>query len=200
LRELEVGYSTLNPETLVNGVEALLELGSALLWPGTGVAIVCQRPRAIRVDGEGRLHCLDGPAVEWTNWKLHCVNGISVDEELWRDRKKQTHNVILSEVNINMRRVRLEMYGVGRWVASLLNRYVEVLDEDPRYGTLYRLRFHHRESPEERWVRVVNASPESDGTFQVFYIPVNIRCGTARVAVAWTFGLSGGQYEPAMET
>jgi hypothetical protein len=63
-------------------------------------------------------------------------------------------------------------------------------------------------------VEVVNRSPEPDGSFRRYFLRVNPRLRpihddgsfgepqayTARNAVASTFGLSGAEYAPAIET
>ena len=49
-------------------------------------------------------------------------------------------------------------------------------------------------------VRVVNSSPEPDGTHKTYFIRVNPEMTDARTAVAWTFGLSADEYDPVMET
>jgi hypothetical protein len=49
-------------------------------------------------------------------------------------------------------------------------------------------------------VRVLNITPEPDGSAKPYLlrVPPNIR--TARGAVAWTFGLKAKDYRPAVQT
>jgi hypothetical protein len=43
-------------------------------------------------------------------------------------------------------------------------------------------------------VEVINATPEPDGTHKHFFLQVPANMGTAREAVAWTYGLSEDAY------
>lgn len=48
-------------------------------------------------------------------------------------------------------------------------------------------------------LRVLNATPEPDGTVRDFYMRVPNRMRNPRAAVAWTFGMSERQYHPMIE-
>ena len=49
-------------------------------------------------------------------------------------------------------------------------------------------------------VEVLNSTPEPDGTRRTYFLRVPPTMRTAREAVAWTFGLDGGEYRPAAES
>jgi hypothetical protein len=49
-------------------------------------------------------------------------------------------------------------------------------------------------------VEVVNATPEPDGTHHIYWLRVPPTVGSAREAVAWTFGLNADHYRPLRET
>jgi hypothetical protein len=66
------------------------------------------------------------------------------------------------------------------------------------FGTLYCL-------PQRGWeavaiVKVVNTTPEPDGTFKDYFLRVPPWVRTAREAVAWTFGMESAGYRPGVET
>jgi hypothetical protein len=49
-------------------------------------------------------------------------------------------------------------------------------------------------------VEVRNATPEPDGTFKTYLLTVPGDIRTAREAVAWTFGMTGAEYQLTLET
>jgi hypothetical protein len=49
-------------------------------------------------------------------------------------------------------------------------------------------------------VKVVNATPEADGSFKDYFLRVPPTVQTAREAVAWTFGKAADDYGPVKES
>jgi hypothetical protein len=49
-------------------------------------------------------------------------------------------------------------------------------------------------------VEVLNSTPEPDGTRRTYFLRVPPEIETAREAVAWTFGMDGAGYAPAVES
>ena len=49
-------------------------------------------------------------------------------------------------------------------------------------------------------VEVIDATPGPDGDPRHYYLRVPPTVRTAREAVAWTFGMEGDEYAPAVET
>jgi len=101
---------------------------------------------------------------------------------------------IEAETNAEVRRVKIERIGQGRYLLDSGAR--EVHRDD--YGTLYR-----KEVPGDEplvMVKVLNATPEPDGSFKDYFLRVPSTMRTAREAVAWTFGKNPDNYEPGQET
>ena len=73
---------------------------------------------------------------------------------------------------------------VGRGHATLVRK-----DE---FGKLWRLRSGWDEE-ELRVVEVVNRTPEPDGSYRHYFLQVPPWVGTAREAVAWTFGFESAR-------
>lgn len=67
-----------------------------------------------------------------------------------------------------------------------------------RTGELYRLA--SIDEGLEAVVKVINATPEADGSRKDHFLRVPPDVRTAREAVAWTFGMSAGAYRPLVET
>ena len=59
---------------------------------------------------------------------------------------------------------------------------------------------HQRERGSVRMVNVWNATPEPDGSIQMFSLRVPRTAQSAREAVAWTFNVRADQYSPQKET
>jgi hypothetical protein len=49
-------------------------------------------------------------------------------------------------------------------------------------------------------VEVLNSTPEPDGSRKTYFLRVPPTMRTAREAVAWTFGMQGAGYAPAVES
>lgn len=79
----------------------------------------------------------------------------------------------------------------------------ELISEHPEYGALYRM---PGETPTEPMVilKVINSTPEDDGTFADYYLRVPPDQTDVREAIKWTFNgdeaLGSQAYEPLVET
>ncbi len=78
------------------------------------------------------------------------------------------------------------------WVQS--QRY---LVNESRFGRLWK---SPSSGEDEIVVEVINATPESDGTREGFFIRVPPNMQTAKQAVAWSFGLHEDEYEPDIQS
>jgi hypothetical protein len=167
-------------------------------WPLDGAIVMCERPEHVATDEEGRLHCEDRAAIEWTDgWGVYAWHGARVPKWIIVEPEKITPELIDKEENAEVRRVMLERYGEGRYMED---SGCEVLQED-RYGKLI---FKAMDGEEEDMlmVRVVNSTAEPDGSFNIYYlrIPPNEDIKTAHAGVAWTFGKTPEEYDPLKET
>ncbi|MCI0657210.1 MAG: hypothetical protein L0170_09090 [Acidobacteria bacterium] len=169
------------------------EAGLWVFWilPDSVVAV----PRPEIHAEEGRLHRRDGPAIVWPEgsggwyWK-----GVRVPRHVVEDPSSITSREILDETNVEVRRVMLERLGMRRFLEAC---NVRGLDADS-FGTLYRVELPQGEPLVI--VRVMNSTPEPDGSSKEYFLRVPPGTGTAREAVAWTFGLDEQEYAPQVET
>lgn len=109
---------------------------------------------------------------------------------------------IESERNAEIRRVKIERYGQSKY---LLDSGARLLQTDD-FGSLYRKDIEDDEPLV--MVKVVNSTPETDGTFKDYFLRVDPQLRpllgddnfgkpqamTARNAVASTYGLRGAEY------
>lgn len=167
-------------------------------WPGEKVCIISDRPEEIHWEPDveqPRLHNADGPALSFRDgWALYRWFGMPVPKDIIEEPEKITIDRIVNEGNVEIRRVMVERYGQERY---LKDRGMELVHKD-QYGELYKC----PEDEDILMVKVVNSTPEPDGTYREYFIPVdpNVGIQTAKAAVAWTFNMSEDEYEPVVQT
>ena len=169
------------------------EAGLWLFWVTHRDVLAFLRP-AVRTENH-QLHCDDGPAVVWPDgYSQYFWRGVRVSEKVVLRPLDLTAREIASEGNAEVRRVMLERYGPARFIQDTGARLVHS-DET---GELYRLELERDEAL--CMVRVLDATPQPDGSRRAYWLRVPPTVQTAREAVAWTFGLEAEDYRPATET
>lgn len=159
------------------------------------VCFVCPFPKST-IDDQLRHHNGEGPALETTdNQKLYAWRGLNVPDKVITDRNKTTTTSIDRELNLELRRVMLEIYGFENYVRD--SKMKKIHEDD--CGTLYRKGYWDF-SERLQILEVVNSTPEPDGTFKRYFLRVPPDVETAREAVAWTFGLSESDYKPEKQS
>jgi hypothetical protein len=141
-----------------------------------------------------RLHNATGPAVESDVENLYFWHGVMVPAFVVTRPEWITVKHIETEENAEIRRVMIERFGQSRYLTE--SGATEIHRDD--FGTLYR-----KEIPGDEplvMVKVVNSTPEPDGSFKDYFIRVNPTMKTARQAVAWTFEKEEHEYEPELQT
>ena len=96
---------------------------------------------------------------------------------------------ITAQQNTETRQVMIERYGLERYLAE--SSAVEIDHSD--VGTLY-------EISGMKVVKVVNSTPEPDGSYKDYFLRVPPTMTSAQEAVAWTFGLNATEYQPAVQS
>jgi Domain of unknown function (DUF6745) len=189
---------------------------SAGCWLGAdSCVVVSERPQGIRRDQRGRLHCENAPALIFRDGSSFAFwHGVRMPLDVVLDRSTLTLERILKEPNAEVARVMVSLYDEGRF---LRNVGAEVVHQDD-FGTLYRYRLHGRDL---LMVKVVNSTPEPDGSFKDYFLGVHPELRplppagttatawfanhppqilTARNAVASTFSMTGEEYSPDVQT
>ncbi len=157
------------------------------------IAFVCDRPAAIAVDGQGRMHNGEGPAVRFRDgWSTFAWKGLEMPAWIIRAPERIGLSAIEREPRIEVRRAMIERIGAARYVALGGARLVAE-DAD---GKLWKRRGWGEGEGAFEWaaVEVVNGSPEPDGSRRHYFLQVPPHVASAREAVAWTYGLSARQY------
>jgi hypothetical protein len=160
-----------------------------------GMAFVCEKPSSFHLDEQMRLHSAEGPAIAFNDgFREYAWEGVLVPDFVVMDPQSITVPLIEENRNAMVRRVMIERYGMARY---MLDAKVTPIQED-EWGTLFR-----RQLPDDEalvLLRVVNSTPEPDGTYKEYFLRVPPDMETARQAVAWTFDLPPDGYEPLIQT
>jgi hypothetical protein len=150
-------------------------------WPHKDFILVSERPFKILRDASGRLHSLDGKAIEWLDgFGVSAIHGTVVPDEWTANRAGLDPATALTWPNIEQRRAAAEIVGWDRVLSSLSPRVIDE-DHDPTIGSL--LEVDLPDAPGERFLRV------QCGTGRTFVLPVGREHSTALAANAWTFDI-----------
>ena len=186
-------------EALVSLTEPLLEAcesGAFAHGYRDGEWIVLTAP-AIWTDGR-RLHRADGPAIAWPQTKVHAWKGCVLPDRFVKEPQTITADTIRGVTDARLQHALIDLYahthGHGRCMRDLGGVMVHEDDTgrlwcvNPR---LYPLPAH---GDDFRIVEVVNGTLERDGTRKTYWLRVPPAMQTARQAVAWTYGMTPGEY------
>ena len=150
-------------------------------FPYDGIVIASERPRTVRWDGERRLHCEAGPAVEYADgYSLYSWRGISIPAD-WIEKGPPASKEIMRIDNTEQRRIACEIRG---WHNILPDIGAILIDKhkNPQVGELWQADLP--DNGPERFLKV------ECGTGRTFAIPVGMDFATAREANAATYQIS----------
>jgi hypothetical protein len=119
---------------------------------------------------------------------------VRVPKDIIEEPKTLTSQRIETEANAEVRRAMIELYGFDNFLRDA--QFNEIHRDD--WGILYEKKYEGDPLP-IKMVKVINATPESDGTRKEYVIPVVSTVKTAHEAVASTFGREPGTYHPEKE-
>lgn len=145
--------------------------------------IVQERPSAIKMDDQNRLHSETGPAILYSDgYAVYAWHGVTIPSEWIEKRSELSPKTALTWQNMEQRRAACEIVGWARILRELDATVIDS-DEDPMVGTL--IETNIPEVGKERFLKVLC------GTGREFAIPVPPTVNTALEANAWTFNLDG---------
>jgi uncharacterized protein DUF6745 len=183
-------------ERTTEALAGLWALAHNASWivPHAHVCWLMQKPQLIRLDANGRLHALDGPALRYGDGsKIYAWKGILLPARIIEHRERIDVRSIEAAHDPQIRRCMIDILTPQRFIEQG-GAYRVAQDET---GILWRQRWRW-----EAWaaVEVINGTPEPDGTFKHYFLQVPPTVRTPREAVAWTYGLSERHYRLAMRT
>jgi hypothetical protein len=127
-------------------------------------------------------------------WGLYRWHGVEVKEDIILHPELITTEDIEQETNLEVKRVLLERYGEARYLEDSGS---DLIQED-HFGKLFRKEI--KDDEPLVMVRVINSTPEPDGSHKPYFLRVPPTVKSAHEAVAWTFGLKPEQYQPEQES
>ena len=179
----------------LNGMKKVA-LNAGWWLPHRDICWISERHNTLRRDERGRLHCENGPAVEYPDgWKIYASHGVRLPDYIIERPGEISVEKIDSEPNAEIRRVMIEKFGKARFIKE---SGAEQIHKDD-YGILWNRQTSNGELIS--FVEVINATPEPDGSFRNYFLRVPPAMKTARNAVAWTFGKERENlYAPTIQT
>lgn len=146
-------------------------------------------------DQELLLHNESKSAMEFADGaKIFAWHGTILPESLFMQRRLLTPFIINLERNIEIRRIKIEMYG---WEKYLRKSKASIIDKSDR-GILYSMPIRNDDPIVA--VEVLNSTAEPDGSHKRYLLRVPPKTKTVTAAIAWTFYMSEGEYCPVIET
>ncbi|MBY0549244.1 MAG: hypothetical protein K2W95_18360 [Candidatus Obscuribacterales bacterium] len=156
------------------------------------VCLVSECPIVASTNDTGQMHADRGAALIFRDsYQVHFNNGIRIPASVEAGVSIED---IDKQPNVEVRRIMIQRYGLGKYLAD---SNAQLIDRD-EFGTLYK----KSNSNDEPLVvlKVINSTPEADGTRKEYLLRVPPYITSAKEAVAWTFDLSPEEYSLAVET
>lgn len=159
------------------------------------VCIACAPPIELNVNERSQLHNERGPAMVFSDdTQVFALNGVVLPARAIVSPDQITVGEIEDEGNLEIRRIFIQQYGLERYLKD--SGAVQI--DAGECGVLYKKSLPNDEPVVA--VKVINATPEPDGTYKFYFLRVPPHITTARAAVAWTFNMSAEDYQPTGES
>ena len=165
------------------------------LWFFADAAIITDRPRVLRRDESNRLHCENGPAIEYRDrFSIYAWHGTRLPAEWVENRLTIDPAEILKAENVEQRAAGAAMIGWPRMVDKLKRKVIDG-DPDSDMGALIELTLPGLREPG----RFLQARCPRNGTIvegvprisDIDNLPIN----TVIAAQAWRIGDPQSEYE-----
>ena len=160
------------------------------ILPQERICWLAERPSVLRVDARGRLHSATGPALQFLDGSsFYAWKGIEVPARIIERSEQISTHAIDKEPDVRIRHCMIEIMTPQRYVAN--GGAIKVAEDET--GILWRKTWW---SSVDAWaaVEVMNGTPEPDGARKRYFLQVPSHLQTPREAVAWTYGLTAGEY------
>ena len=156
-------------------------------WPFENVVIASEKPRIVRWDDDRRLHCENGPAVEYADgYSLFAWHGRRLPARWVLERDTIDPTEILREQNVETKAAGLACIGMARMLSALDAKVID-RDPNPAHGELIEVRLEGLPKPG----RYLKAECPRNGTI-CEGVPDTIT--TVIEAQAWRVGLHPSEF------
>jgi hypothetical protein len=175
----------------INGLLNSLELG--WFYVGKDVCIVSSKPSEMHLNAHGRLHNDSDMAIKYPDgYGLYAWHGVIIDwDKSWiiTNPERITLESINKEQNAEVRRVMIERFTFERYIKESKAKPID----ESKWGWLFSLDIGLPEPV--KLVYVTNSTPEPDGTYKKYMIPVPPHIKTCLEGLAWSFeGVTEEEY------
>lgn len=149
-------------------------------------------------DDRNRSHRSDGPALSWRDgYRHYSIHGVRVDRRVVEQPETLTVEEILTQRNVEVRRVMMDRFGIARLLKEADARVLDTGKDT--LGNQTRLLSLSLEDDEALvMTEVINSTPEPDGTVKTYYERVPPTVTTVAEAMCWAFDVP--EYKPLAET
>ena len=170
-------------------------------WAFDQAAVISERATVLHRDDEGRLHNAEGPAMMFPDgFGVYAVHGVRIDKEWIENPNTITPEVIDKHENAEISRVLMGLYGEDKYLEHVgAKKVAEDVDQFGQPRVLYRAEVPWSSEP-VCMVRVINSTPDLDGSLKPYFLRVPPSVTTPQDGVAWTFGIEPDAYHPQIET
>lgn len=169
-------------------------------WAFDEAVVMTERPSKILMNGAGELHSPEGPALEYPDgFGVHSWNGTRVQPSVTTGSGWDVRAILASR-NAEERRCAIERMGWDEFVAKSDMTMVAVAPDPGNPGRVLELydlpdQLSDVYQDDARILLCTNGSPEPDGTFHRFGLPVPAEHDDPVAAVADMYGLDREEYE-----
>jgi hypothetical protein len=168
----------------------LVAQSASWIAPYANVCWVAERPDILKTGADGRLHCVDGPALRYRDgWSCFAWKGEEVPAWMIEHPERITADAIDGEIDPVLRDTMIDIMTPERFIAS----GDPVCVSRDETGALWRRRWMHRGVSLGSWaaVEITNGTSEPDGSSKRFVLRVPSHFRFAHEAVAWVHGAAG---------
>lgn len=163
-------------------LDDVMALSSVWFWWPFEDCLVLDKPRTLRFDEAGELHCDNGPAIEFRNGEqLFFIHGHEVTKKIVMEKESITIDDIRSQPNDEVRRIMISAYGPGKYAEEL---GAVVISQDVSLGYP---RYLVRLDDESLWYLGTDGGTIEDGKPRIYWMPSFQRvsmCGEAHSRIA----------------
>jgi hypothetical protein len=156
--------------------------------PHEGMCWISERHNICKLDERGRIHSERGPAVGYPDgFSVFAWHGVRVSGQVIDAPESLLPRQIRDEQNAEVRRVMMTRFGEARYLQEIGGKKIH----ESGLGELF-----IAEVPNDEplvMVKVLNSTPEPDGSRKPYFLRVPPDMRNASEAVAWTFGYQNWQ-------
>ena len=165
------------------------------VWPNKSFVMVCNRPKFIKKDEQGRLHSQTGHAIQYRDgWGISAWHGTVIPDIWITDPLSLTPKIALQQENLDKRRAACEILGWHR-ILTELNAVSINKHESEMIGELFEV-----DLPDSGKERFLVCCDYAGGKKRTFALNVPLEMRTAHEANALTWGYKPNEYQPEIET